>query len=86
MVKKGFKYFISYNDEEKVNPFCTLFPKVRGYVKRFDETKCMSFLTRDNKLLEKFKILNLNSGINSAMLLKQELIVTECKLNNKKLK
>ena len=43
--KKGFKYFIGckdfigYKDDKKVKPLCIMFPKMSGYVKRFDETK-----------------------------------------------
>ena len=51
--KKGFKYFIDFKDNEKFKPLCILPPNMGGYTKRFDETKCMSFLTKDNEFLEK---------------------------------
>ena len=37
--KKGFKYFIEYEDNEKVVPFCTILPKMIGYRKNVDETR-----------------------------------------------
>ena len=42
--KKGFKDLIGYKDDEKVNPSNTIFPKINGYTKIFDETKYMSCL------------------------------------------
>ena len=61
MVIKGFKYFIAYktdyeNDDEKVMPLCIMLPKkkISTYRRDFDETKYMSFLIKDNKLLWKY--------------------------------
>ena len=42
-VKNGFKYFISYHDNEKFKPLCIMFPKMNGYAKSFDETKFVFF-------------------------------------------
>lgn len=42
--KKSFKYFISYKNDKNVLPLCILLPEWRGYVKRFDNTKCMFFI------------------------------------------
>ena len=44
--KKGFKYFIGYKNDKKVIPLCVLLPNLSGYVKRFDNTKCMFFYQR----------------------------------------
>ena len=53
--KNGFRYFIGYkNYYEKVMSFCILFPKMTGYRKHFDETKCIRFLIKDDELLEKY--------------------------------
>ena len=53
-LKKCFKYFIGYkNDNEKVMPLCTTLPKISAYRRDFEETKYMSFLIEDNKLLGK---------------------------------
>ena len=41
---KGYKYFICYKDDGyKIRPLCIMLPKLREYVKGFDETRCMSF-------------------------------------------
>ena len=53
--KKEFKYFIVYKDAKKTRPLCIFLPKKSAYRKSFDETKCVSFLIRDNELLEKYK-------------------------------
>ena len=42
--KKDFKYFIDYKDAKKFKPFR----------RDFDKTKCESFLTKDEKSLEKY--------------------------------
>ena len=53
--KKGFKYFIRHKkDDEKVIPLCIMLPKIGAYRKGFDESKLMSFLIKDNELLEKY--------------------------------
>ena len=28
MVKNGFKYFIEYNDDDKIKPLCVMLPKI----------------------------------------------------------
>ena len=53
--KKGFEYFISYKDSKKIKPLCIFLKKMSAYRKDFDETKYVSFLIKDNKLLEKYK-------------------------------
>ena len=42
--KKGFKYLIGYQDDDKVKSLCIMFPKINEYAKGFHETKYMSFL------------------------------------------
>ena len=51
--KKGFKYFIGYKDA-KIRPLCIFLPKMSAYRRDFDETKYMSFLIKDDELLEKY--------------------------------
>ena len=51
--KKGFKYFIGYKDT-KIRPLCIFLPKMSAYRRVFDETKYMSFLIKDDELLEKY--------------------------------
>ena len=35
-------------------PLCIMLAKMNGYWRDFDETKYMSFLIKDNELLEKY--------------------------------
>ena len=35
-------------------PSCIIFPKISAYRRDFDQTKQISLLTNDNKLLEKY--------------------------------
>ena len=51
--KKGFKYFIGYKDDQENRPICIFLPKMSAYRKDFDESKYMSFLIKDDELLEK---------------------------------
>ena len=53
--KKGFKYFICYKDNKKIRPLCIFLPKMSAYRRDFDETTYMSFLIKDDELLEKYK-------------------------------
>ena len=46
-------------------PLCIMLSKMSAYRRDFDETNYMSFLTKDNKLLENI----MNFGIKSAKLL-----------------
>ena len=48
------KYFIGYKIDKKIVVLCILLPKMNGYKKRFDKTNYMSFLIKDNELLEKY--------------------------------
>ena len=53
--KKGFTYFIGYKDGKYVRPLCVMLPKMSAYRRDyFDETKCMSFLIKNDELLEKY--------------------------------
>ena len=38
----------------KIRPLCIFFPKMSAYRKDFDETKYMSFLIKDDELLEEY--------------------------------
>ena len=51
--KKDFKYFIGYKDA-KIRPLCTFLLKMSAYNSDFGEIKYMSFLTKDDELLEKY--------------------------------
>ena len=52
--KNDFKYFIGYKDAKRIRPLCILLPKISAYRRNFNKTKCVSFLTKDEKLLEKY--------------------------------
>ena len=53
--KKRVKYSTGYKDDKKW-PSCIFLPKMSAYRKNFDETKYVSFLIKDDELLEKYKI------------------------------
>ena len=51
---KGFKYFISYQEDEIVKPLCIILPQMSGFIKYFENGgKNMSFLIKDDEVLEK---------------------------------
>ena len=52
--KKGFKYLIDYKDAKKIKPLCIFFPKISAHRRDFHETKYISFLIKDDELLEKY--------------------------------
>ena len=53
--KKGsIKYFVGYNVEKVIRPFCMKFPQMVGYIKNFDGKKIMSFRVNDKKMLKKY--------------------------------
>ena len=51
---KWFKYFNGNKDSKKFRLLCIILPKMTGYRKDFDETKFISFLIKDDELLEKY--------------------------------
>ena len=51
--KKGFKYFIGYEDAKKIRPLCIFLPKMSAHRKNFNETKYVSFLIKDNEIFKK---------------------------------
>ena len=52
--KKVFKYLIGYKDSKNIRPLYILLPKMTANRKDFDETKYISFLIKDDELLEKY--------------------------------
>ena len=52
--KNDFKYFIGYKDAKRIRPLCILLRKISAYRRNFDKTKCVSFLIKDEQLLEKY--------------------------------
>ena len=51
--KKSLKYFIGYKDG-KIRPLCVTLPKMSAYRRDFNGTKYMSFLIKNEELLEKY--------------------------------
>ena len=55
MVKKGsFKYFIGYDDNDEIRPFCIMLPQMIRYAKYFDDNKTMSFKFIDKKTIKQY--------------------------------
>ena len=52
--KKSFKYFIGYNDNDVIRPFCVRLPQMTGYAKKFDENATMSFKANNKQLLKNY--------------------------------
>ena len=52
--KKGLRYFVGYKDSKKIIPLCIFLPNMTAYRKDFDQAKFMSFLIKDDELLEKY--------------------------------
>ena len=52
--KKGFKYFIGYEDVKKAERLCVMLPKRSAYRRYFEGTKYMSFLIKNDELLQKY--------------------------------
>ena len=50
--KNSFKYFIGYNDDDVIRPFCIKLPQMIGYVKHLDSNKTLFFKAIDNRLLK----------------------------------
>ena len=63
--KNSLKYFIGYNNDEVIRPFCIKLSQMIGYVKCFDNNKTMSFKVTDNNLLEKYT--EIWRGVNNVM-------------------
>ena len=74
--KKGFKYFIDYKDGKKVRSLCVFLPKISACKGDFDETKYMSFLIKNNEVLEKY------NEIWPAILLKKDLTLNKFTMKN----
>ena len=52
--KKGFEHFIVYKYAKKIRPLCIFLPEMSAYKRDFNETKYVSFLIKDDELLEKY--------------------------------
>ena len=52
--KDSIKYFVGYNDEDVIRPFCVKFLQMVGYVKNFDGNKILSVRVNDKNMLKKY--------------------------------
>ena len=52
--RNGFKCFVGYKDARKIRPLYIFLPKMSASWREFDKTKCVSFLIKDEKFLEKY--------------------------------
>ena len=51
----GFKYFISYKEDEIVKPLCIILPQMTGNIKYFENGgENMSFVIKDDDVLDKY--------------------------------
>ena len=71
MVKKIFKYFIGYKEGKSVRSLCILFSRMCAYRRFFDETKYISVIIINDRLLEGY----IEIWKTSAIALKKYLIV-----------
>ena len=53
-LKKLFKYFIGYNDNDVIRPLYIKLPQMIGYGKSFESNMTMSFRISDKQLLKKY--------------------------------
>ena len=52
---EGFRYFIGYKEGEIIKPLCIILPKIREYIKYFENGgKNMSFIIKDDDVLGKY--------------------------------
>ena len=52
--KQDFRYFTGYKDDKKTRPLCIFFPKVSAYKTDFDETECIYFMIKEEKVFDKY--------------------------------
>ena len=54
--EEGFKYFIGYQENERVKPLCIILPQMNAYIKYFENGgKNMSLLIKNSKVWEKYE-------------------------------
>ena len=91
MVKKvSFKCFIGYINETDAFPIPLRIkiPQMNGYVKYFNDNKCMNLLVHDDEVLKKYnkiwdKISNLlKKGVNSETVYNDKYIKIKIKIHN----
>ena len=54
--EEGYKYFISYQENEIIRPLCIILPQMNGYIEYFENGgKNMSLLIKNNKVWERYE-------------------------------
>ena len=54
--EEGFKYFIGYQENERVKSLCIILPQMNGYIKYFENGgKNMSLLIKNSEVWEKYE-------------------------------
>ena len=54
--EEGFKYFIGYQENERVKPLCIILPQMNAYIKYFENGgKNMSLLIKNSEVWEKYE-------------------------------
>ena len=54
--EEGYKYFISYQEDEIIRPLCIILPEMNGYIKYFENGgKNMSLLIKNNEVWERYE-------------------------------
>ena len=84
------KYFFGYlHDDYKFKPLHMIFPKMKAYVKSYDDqTKWMYFLIKDDELLEKYNTIcnkvstDIKKGFDSKPVYNKKCLKTKIKSNN----
>ena len=54
--KQDFKYFIGFKDNKEIKPLHIFFPEMSIFKRHSDKTKCMYFMIKDEKILDKYMI------------------------------
>ena len=83
--QKVSRYFIGYKNDRKFRPLCIILLNMSAYRRDFDETKYISFLIKDDELLEKYnriwdKVTNsMKKGFNSKSVHNKKYLKTKIK-------
>ena len=52
--KNSIKFFIGYNDNDVLRPFCVKLPQMTDYARKFDENRTMFFRVNNKQLLRNY--------------------------------
>ena len=63
--KQDFRYFFGYKDDKNIRPLCIFLPTKIAYGIDFEETECMYFMIKEEKLF--VKSMNIWENINNVI-------------------